>query len=351
METAPGTSGETREGCGHGRDNPGSAGGIPPAGPPGTHARIFRPHTKVTLRDQRCRPHEPDPRRGPGPRPAARRHLLRRAARPHRGPGDVRLGHHGVVSPAPSPAAARSSTWSPRRSTRSRSTAGRSTRRRRTTGRGSPSPTSPPTTSCACARDCRYMHTGEGLHRFVDPVDKSRLPLHAVRGRRRPPDVHRLRPARPQGHLHLHRDRAGRLAGRLQLSRPRSRSRSASGTRPGASPRPSGCRRTSPPWSPGRTTGSTASYRNGDRVIPLGALLPRVARGPPRRRRHLRGDQAGLRVLRAGLRPAVPVRQVRPALRAGVQRGRDGERRRASRTTRTTSSARRCRRRPTSAAP
>ena len=39
--------------------------------------------------------------------------------------------------------------------------------------------------------------------------------------------------------------------------------------------------------------------------------------------------QAGLRVLRGGLRLPLPVRQVRPALRAGVQHGRDGERRRA----------------------
>ena len=37
---------------------------------------------------------------------------------------------------------------------------------------------------------------------------------------------------------------------------------------------------------------------------------------------------AGLRVLRGGLRLPLPVPQVRPALRAGVQHGRDGERRR-----------------------
>ena len=40
-----------------------------------------------------------------------------------------------------------------------------------------------------------------------------------------------------------------------------------------------------------------------------------------------RGDPAGLRVLRGGLRVPVPVRQVRPALRAGVQQRGHGERR------------------------
>ena len=56
-------------------------------------------------------------------------------------------------------------------------------------------------------------------------------------------------------------------------------------------------------------------------------LLPPVARQVPGPGRDLRGHQAGLRLLPPGLRHQVPVRQVRPALRARVQGRRDGERR------------------------
>ena len=62
----------------------------------------------------------------------------------------------------------------------------------------------------------RYMNTGEGLHRFVDPVDGQRLPLLAVRDRRLQAPVRLLRPARPQGALHAHRHRARGLEGDLQ---------------------------------------------------------------------------------------------------------------------------------------
>ena len=47
---------------------------------------------------------------------------------------------------------------------------------------------------------CAYSHSGEGLHRFVDPVD-DRVYLYTqfeVPGR--PPRVHDVRAARPQGH-------------------------------------------------------------------------------------------------------------------------------------------------------
>ena len=61
---------------------------------------------------------------------------------------------------------------------------------------------------------------------------------------------------------------------------------------------------------------------------PARPVLPRLARAAHGRRAPVPRDQAGLRVLPQELRRAVPVRQVRPAVRAGVQRGRDGERRR-----------------------
>ena len=56
---------------------------------------------------------------------------------------------------------------------------------------------------------------------------------------------------------------------------------------------------------------------------------------------HLRRHQAGLRLLPRAVRLPLPVRQVRPALRARVQRRRDGERRLRDVPARTTSSGRR----------
>ncbi|EEQ80758.1 hypothetical protein STAWA0001_0331, partial [Staphylococcus warneri L37603] len=56
-------------------------------------------------------------------------------------------------------------------------------------------------------------------------------------------------------------------------------------------------------------------------------LLPRVAGGAPGRGERLRAHPPGLRVLRGPVRPRLPVREVRPAVRARVQRRRDGERR------------------------
>ncbi len=59
---------------------------------------------------------------------------------------------------------------------------------------------------------------------------------------------------------------------------------------------------------------------------PARDLRPQVPLPVPRRRLHLRQDPRGLRVLREALRVPVPVREVRPALRARVQRRRHGER-------------------------
>ena len=67
---------------------------------------------------------------------------------------------------------------------------------------GSRSPTSPPRTSSWSWPTAPYMHTGEGLHRFVDPVDEQVYLYTPVRGRRRPPGVRVLRPARPEGDVH-----------------------------------------------------------------------------------------------------------------------------------------------------
>ena len=256
--------------------------------------------------------------------------VVRRRARPHRrATSTFRLDDDGRGSAAPSRAPRPSSTWSP-------------TQVDEVTLNGRPldpatvydgTPASRSTDLAAdnelrsCA-DCRYMHTGEGLHRFVDPVDK---PVYLytqfeVADARRvftvfdQPDLKatfaftvtapddwagRLQPAdagagagrtgqrdlalrrRPQRHLDVHH-RAGRRA---------------------------------------RTTAVDGEYRDGDRVVPLGVYCRASLAA------HLDAD-AIFEVTRQGFDffeekfdYALPVRQVRPAVRAGVQRGRDGERR------------------------
>ncbi len=57
------------------------------------------------------------------------------------------------------------------------------------------------------------------------------------------------------------------------------------------------------------------------------AVLPRVTGRAPRQRRAVHRHQAGFRLVPPELRAPLPVRQVRPVLRARVQRRRDGERR------------------------
>ena len=86
------------------------------------------------------------------------------------------------------------------------------------------------------------------------PGRRRGLPLLAVRDRGRQADVRVLRPARPQGHVRAHGDRAAALGGRLQRAGGRGhrgRRRRAGGR--GSAPRRRS-RRTSPRWSPGRTT-------------------------------------------------------------------------------------------------
>ena len=72
--------------------------------------------------------------------------------------------------------------------------------------------------------DCAYSHTGEGLHRFVDPVDERGLPLHPVRGRRRAPGVRRASTSPTSRRRSRFTVTApARLAGRLQRADARAR--------------------------------------------------------------------------------------------------------------------------------
>ena len=125
--------------------------------------------------------------------------------------------------------AARSSTWSRRRCARSSSTAGRSTRRglrrhpdrARRPGRGE---------QPAGRRRLPLHAHRRGAAPVRRPGGQGGLPLHAVRGGRLPADVRRLRAARPQGDVRVHRHGARRLAGRLQLADARARSRPRAGS-------------------------------------------------------------------------------------------------------------------------
>ncbi len=100
--------------------------------------------------------------------------------------------------------------------------------------------------------DAAYTNTGEGLHRFVDPVDERGLPVLAVRGARQPAGFRRVRAARPQGHVPVHRDRALRRGSSSATHRPQSR-RSTATPRPGCSRPPESCQATSPPSWQDRT--------------------------------------------------------------------------------------------------
>ena len=94
--------------------------------------------------------------------------------------------------------------------------------------------------------DCAYSHSGEGLHRFVDPVD-GRVYLYT---QFEVPDARRVFTTFEQPDLksvvHLDRRRPVRLEGRLQRARRRSPRSSTAAAPAGASPSPSGCRPTSP---------------------------------------------------------------------------------------------------------
>ena len=128
----------------------------------------------------------------------------------------LREHHRDPRSPAPSPARRPSPTWSARPSTRSRSTARRSTR---STAYGDSRIQLDDLAGrqrAARRRRAALQPHRRGPAPLRRPGRRPGLPLHPVRGARRPPRLHHLRAARPQGVVHLHRDRARALGGRLQ---------------------------------------------------------------------------------------------------------------------------------------
>ena len=169
--------------------------------------------------------------------------------------------------------------------------------------------------------DCRYSNTGEGLHRFVDPVDDE-VYLYS---QFETADAKRMFACFDQPDLKatfdVTRDRTRALAGHLQR-RDRQPSRTALHTFA-----------TTPRMSTYLVALIAGPYARWDDVytdehgdIPLGIFCRASLGRVHGRRAAVHRDQAGLRLLPPELRRALRIRQVRPAVRARVQRGRHGER-------------------------
>ena len=314
-------------------------------------ARPRGPRHRRGWQDHRHAWNQPHPGRGRHPRRPPGRHVVLHRPGPH----DRRRRTFGSTTtieftctraraPRPSP------TWSARPSTRSPSTASPSTPSAYADNRIALTGLAAENTLVVRGRLHLLPHR-RGAAPLRRPRRRPGLPLLPVRGARRPPRLHDLRAARPQGAVHVHRDRARALEGRLQRRQPRSPRTSGDGQGGLA--------------VPGDQADVDLHHRAGRRRVPRGhlhlrrqdpgdparPLLPPVAGRAPRRRRAHQGHRAGLRVLRGGLRLPLPVRQVRPAVRAGVQHGRDGERRRASPSATSTSRAAARTARSTSSAP
>ncbi len=175
--------------------------------------------------------------------------------------------------------------------------------------------------------DGLYMHTGEGLHRFVDPVD-GEVYLYS---QFEVADARRVFTCFDQPDLKAP----------LTLTVTAPAHWTVVGVSPTPEPEPAGegvaTWRFAPtpklsPYVQAVVAGpyhvERGALTSGDgREIPLGVYCRRSLA------EYLDADEVmdiarqGFALLRAALRPSVPVREVRPALRARVQRRRDGERR------------------------
>ena len=300
------------------------------------------PYAPIRSRDEgvtRAR-REPDPRRGPragrAARPSTRYEVALdvRSARagPRRAERTFRSVDH---DPLPLHAAGRVDLRRPARAgraPRSRSTAARWTRRRSSTAPGSRWTAWRRRNELMVDARLRLQPHRRGAAPLRRPGGRRGLPLHAVRTGRRPAGVRQLRAAGPQGAVHLHGDRA-RRAGRCSATACRPATR-------GAGRRGRATWRFAPtlPISTYITAVVAGPYHVGARP-----LLARAARRQHVWRsrwarcaarslaRHFDADddlhrhQAGPGLLPRALRLPVPLREVRPGVRAGVQPRRDGE--------------------------
>ncbi len=271
-------------------------------------------------------PGQSHPRRGPAPGRADRNRRVRGRDRPvraygHRTGDEVRVHHKHRLH---RPGARRDPCRSDRRP-----------RRPRRAGRRRPRPVGlhrrPAAADAGGRTPCPDHHRGlhvqpqrGGAAPVRRPGRPVHLPLHPVRGRGRPADVRLLRAARSEGPLHPQRDRPGRLdrgGQHVGCGGRRRRSRST----------PDPVRRDAAhldlPDRPGRR-GLRPGGRSADghRGSAVGAVLPAVGRRAPGRRGDPGHHRRRVRRVREALRDHLPVRQVRPGLRARVQRRRDGER-------------------------
>ncbi len=183
------------------------------------------------------------------------------------------------------------------------------------------------TTCSTVVADFEYTNTGEGLHRFVDPVD-GEVYLYS---QFEVPDSRRVFAVFEQPDLkatfQFTVTAPAALAGRQQLSHARARRRRRRPRTWAFAPTPVlSSYITALIAGPYEVVRSRAHQLATAASIPLGIFARKSLTRVPRRRLHLREDPPGLRVLRGEVRLPLPVRQVRPALRARVQRRRDGER-------------------------
>ena len=198
------------------------------------------------------------------------------------------------------------------------STARRSTRRRSTATGCRCRPAGADNTLVGRGRDGVLQH-GRGAAPVRRPGRRRGLPLRDVVPRRRAAHLRLLRPARPQGAGDPHGDRAAGVDG----GRPTARC--VAGPAPGR-------------WEFAADRAAGDLLRHADRRAVPRACGPSttasrwrstagVAGRAPRqgRRRDLRDHPRVPRPVPRAVRRALPVRQVRPGVRARVQRRRDGE--------------------------
>ena len=229
---------------------------------------------------------------------------LRRRARRHHGPEVFRSDHHGAVRRR-RPARRRSSTRSPR-AVHSVTLNGVALDPAEVSdGVRIQLPNLAAENELVVVADGSYMNTGEGLHRFVDPVDDE-VYLYT---QFEVPDSRRMFAVFEQPDLkatfRFTRHRAGALGGRV-----------ATPPRPSPSTPTTGAKTWAFAPTPRISSYITAlvagPYARRARRAHVGRrprhparrVQPQEPRRVPRRRLHLREDQAGLRVLRGEVRRA-----------------------------------------------
>ena len=174
--------------------------------------------------------------------------------------------------------------------------------------------------------DCTYSNSGEGLHRFVDPVD-DRVYLYS---QFEVPDARRVFTTFEQPDL--------KSVFTFHVTAPDHWKVVSNAPTPEPTPGADGVATWRFPPTKKMSTYITAvvageyhavfdTYEGKYGEIPLGHYCRQSLVEHLDRDELVEDHQAELRVLRGQVRLPVPVREVRPALRAGVQHGRDGERR------------------------